>query len=178
MRCKINNSTRFNMINRLYTQHKYFFIPFKGTSKTKQTKTTTILILSTFTPTPIYHIANKLLLNHLWSCVLKLISELHDFIWVGIVFHRDAPENEKLFLERFVLGLGRVMNLDVARMLEQIKSCLRYGGAWFLYVLNTNIALLNITFSLSGSSPKYSSFVSLVRENQISSILQLFCEEN
>ena len=23
MRCKINNSTRFNMINRLYTEHKY-----------------------------------------------------------------------------------------------------------------------------------------------------------
>ena len=25
-------------------------------------------------------IYNKLLLNHLWSCVLKLTSELHDFI--------------------------------------------------------------------------------------------------
>ena len=25
-------------------------------------------------------IYNKLLLNHLWSCVLKLISELHDLI--------------------------------------------------------------------------------------------------
>ena len=62
---------------------------------------------------------------------------------------------EKLFLKRSVLGLGRVMNRDVARMLEQIKS---------LYALNTNIALLNITFSLSGSSPKYCSFVSLVRE--------------
>ena len=23
---------------------------------------------------------NKLLLKHLWSCVLKLVSELHDFI--------------------------------------------------------------------------------------------------
>ena len=119
-------------------------------------------------------IYNKLLLNHLWSCVLKLISELHDFIWVGIVFHRDAPENEKLFLKRSVLGLGRVMNLDVARMLEQIKSCLRYVGAWFLYSLNTNIALLNIiiiiiyrfyiAFSLSGSSPKYRNFVSVVTE--------------
>ena len=25
-------------------------------------------------------IYNNLLLNHLWSCVLKLVSELHDFI--------------------------------------------------------------------------------------------------
>ena len=39
-----------------------------------------------------------------------------------MVFHKDAPENEKLFLERSVLGLGRVMYLDVARMLEQIKA--------------------------------------------------------
>ena len=28
-------------------------------------------------------IYNKLLLNHLWSCVLKLINGLHDLIWVG-----------------------------------------------------------------------------------------------
>ena len=56
------------------------------------------------------------------------------------------------------------MNLDVARVLEQIKSCLRYGGARFLYALNTNTAFLNITFSLSGSSPKYRSFVSVVKE--------------
>ena len=70
------------------------------------------------------------------------------------------------------------MYFDVARMLEQIKSCLRYGGARFVYDLNTNTALLNISFSLSGSIPKYRSFVSLVRENQISSILQLFFEEN
>ena len=25
-------------------------------------------------------IYNKMLLKHLWSCVLKLVSELHDFI--------------------------------------------------------------------------------------------------
>ena len=68
------------------------------------------------------------------------------------------------------------MNRDVARVLEQIKSCLRYGGARFLYALNTNTALLNISISLSGSSPKYCSFVSVVK-NQIL-ILQLFCEEN
>ena len=78
-----------------------------------------------------------------------------------MVFHKDAPENEK---KRSILGLGRVMNLDVARVLEQIKSCLRYGGARFLYVLNTNTALLNITFSFSGSSPKYRSFVSVDKE--------------
>ena len=41
-------------------------------------------------------IYKNLLLNHLWSCVLKLLSELPDIIWFGIVFHRDAPENEKL----------------------------------------------------------------------------------
>ena len=38
-----------------------------------------------------------------------------------MVFHKDAPENEKLVLKRSILGLGRVMYLDVARMLEQIK---------------------------------------------------------
>ena len=47
-------------------------------------------------------------------------------------------------------------------MLDQIKSCLRYGGARFLYALNTNTALLNISFSLSGSSSNY--FVSVVKE--------------
>ena len=56
------------------------------------------------------------------------------------------------------------MNLDVAQVLEQIKSCLRYGGARFVYTLNTNAALLNISFSLSGSSPKYRSFVSVDKE--------------
>ena len=81
-----------------------------------------------------------------------------------MVFHKDAPENEKLVLKRSVLGLGRVIYLDVARMFEKIKSCLRYGGARFLYALNTNTALLNVSFSLSGSSPKYRSFVSVVKE--------------
>ena len=64
-----------------------------------------------------------------------------------MVFHKDAPENEKLVLKRSSCGsgpVGRVMYLDVARMLEQIKSCLRYGGARFLYALNTNTALLSI----------------------------------
>ena len=96
-----------------------------------------------------------------------------------MIFHKDAPENEKVFLKRSVLGLGRVMNLDVARMLQQIKSCLRYGGARFLYALHTNTALLSIRFSLSGSIPKYRSFVSIDKEeSDIINFLQLFCEEN
>ena len=39
-----------------------------------------------------------------------------------------------------------------------------YGGARFLYALNTNSALLNISFSLSGSIPKYRNFVSVDKE--------------
>ena len=100
----------------------------------------------------------------IYKVVLKLVSELHDFIWFGMVFHKDAPENEKLVLKRSILGLGRVLYLDVAQMLEKIKSCLRYGGARFLYALNTNTTLLNISFSLSGSIPKYRSFVSVDKE--------------
>ena len=83
-----------------------------------------------------------------------------------MVFHKDAPENEKLVLKRSILGLGRVIYLDVARMLEKKKkkSCLRYGGARFVYASNTNTALLNISFSLSGSIPKYRGFVSVDKE--------------
>ena len=36
----------------------------------------------------------NLLLYQLWSWVLKLRSELHDFIGAGIEFQRDAPENQ------------------------------------------------------------------------------------
>ena len=39
-----------------------------------------------------------------------------------IVFHRDAAENEKLVLKKSILGLGRIMNRAVARVLEQIKA--------------------------------------------------------
>ena len=53
------------------------------------------------------------------------------------------------------------MNRDVARVMEQIKSCLGYEGARFLYALTTNTSLLNISFSLSG---KCRSFVSVVKE--------------
>ena len=38
---------------------------------------------------------NILLLNHLYSCIMKLVGELHDVIRVKIEFQRDAPENEK-----------------------------------------------------------------------------------
>ena len=56
------------------------------------------------------------------------------------------------------------MNQHVAREVEQIKSSLRYGGARVLYALNANAVLLNIRFSLSGSSPKHRSFVSVLKE--------------
>ena len=65
------------------------------------------------------------------------------------------------------------MNRDVARVLEQIKSCFRYGGAGFVYALNTNTALFNLIFSLSGSSSKHCSFVSVVKEES-----DIICEEN
>ena len=58
------------------------------------------------------------------------------------------------------------MNRDVARVLEQIQRCSRYEGARFVHALNTNTALLNISFSLSGSSLKYRSFVSAVKEEE------------
>ena len=71
----------------------------------------------------------------------------------------------KLVLKRSILGLGRVMDRDVARVLEQIKTCLRYGGERFLYALNTNTALLNINLSLSGSTVV---LYRLLKKNQIS----------
>ena len=42
-----------------------------------------------------------------------------------MVFHKDAPENEKLVLKRSVLGLGRVMYFDVARARERERERLR-----------------------------------------------------
>ena len=38
---------------------------------------------------------------------------------------------KKLVLKRSVLGLGRVTNRDAARVLEQIKSCLKYEAQDF-----------------------------------------------
>ena len=40
----------------------------------------------------------SLFLSHLRSCVLRLMSLLHEAICVGIEFQRDAPAKEKLFL--------------------------------------------------------------------------------
>ena len=48
-------------------------------------------------------------LNHLWSCVLKLMSVSH-VIWAGIEFQRNAPANEKLVLNKSVLGLGSIVD--------------------------------------------------------------------
>ena len=59
-----------------------------------------------------YHI---LFLSHLWNCVLKLMSVLHEVICVGIEFQRDAPAKEKLVLNRSILGLGSITDRDRAR---------------------------------------------------------------
>ena len=67
------------------------------------------------------------------------------------------------------------MNQDVARVLERIKRSLRYGGERVLHDLNTYTALYNISFSLSWSNPRYRSFVSIVKMDQILSTLQHFC---
>ena len=58
------------------------------------------------------------------------------------------------------------------------KKLFKTGGARFLYGLNTKTTLLNMSFSLSGSSPKYRSFVSAVKKRIRYHHLQLFCEEN
>ena len=49
-----------------------------------------------------------LFLSHLWSCVLKLMSILHEVMSVGIEFQRDAPAKEKLVLNRSNLDLGSI----------------------------------------------------------------------
>ena len=49
-----------------------------------------------------------LFLSHLWSCVLKLLSVLHEVICVGKEFQRDARAKEKLVLNRSILGLGSI----------------------------------------------------------------------
>ena len=43
---------------------------------------------------------------------------------------------------------------------------------------NANAALLNISFSLSGSSPKYRSFVSVDKEESVIINFAALCEEN
>ena len=95
-----------------------------------------------------------LFLSHLRSCVLKLMSVLHEVICVRIEFQWDAPAKEKLILNRSILGLGSIIDRDGARLLWQIKSSLRYWGARLRKALKTSTALFNISFSRSGSSPK------------------------
>ena len=56
-----------------------------------------------------------LFLSYLRSCVLKLMSVLHKVICVGIEFQRDAPTKEKLVLNRYILGLGSIIDRDGAR---------------------------------------------------------------
>ena len=65
----------------------------------------------------------------------------------------DAPDSEKLVLKRSILGLGNIIARE-ERLSEQTKRDMRYCGARFLHALNTSTALLNISFSLSGSKPK------------------------
>ena len=52
---------------------------------------------------------------------MKMMSVLHDAIYSGIEFQRDAPAKEKLVLKRSILGLGSVLDRDGARLLWQIK---------------------------------------------------------
>ena len=42
---------------------------------------------------------------------------LHEVISAGREFQRAAPAKEKLVLNRFILGLGSVMDRDGARLL-------------------------------------------------------------
>ena len=72
-----------------------------------------------------------LFLSHLWSCVLKLMSVLHEVICAGIEFQRDEPAKQKLVLNMSILGLGSIIDRDWARLLRQIKRFLRYWGARF-----------------------------------------------
>ena len=58
-----------------------------------------------------------LFLSHLWSCVLKLMSVLHEVTWAEIKFQGDAPAKEKLVLNRSILGLGSVIDCGEARLL-------------------------------------------------------------
>ena len=69
-----------------------------------------------------------LFLSHLRSCVLKLMSVLHEVICVGIEFQRDAPAKEKLVLNRSILGLGSIIDRDGARLLWQIKKVFEILG--------------------------------------------------
>ena len=119
-----------------------------------------------------------LFLSHLRSCVLKLMSVLHEVICVGIEFQRDAPAKEKLVLNKSILCLGSIIDRDGALLLWQTKRSMRYWGARFPKALKTSTALFNISFSRSGNSPKHCSLASVVTYKSGIKILQLFYEEN
>ena len=74
------------------------------------------------------HIYYILFLSHLRSCVLKLMSVLHEVIWVGIEFQRDAPAKEKLVLNRSILGLGSIIDRDGARTVVANKKVFEILG--------------------------------------------------
>ena len=73
----------------------------------------------------------------------------------------DASEKEKLVLKRSILGLGNI-TVREKRLFEQTKRDVRYCGARFLHALNTSTALLNLSFSLSGSKPRRCILASVV----------------
>ena len=56
-----------------------------------------------------------LFLSHLRSCVLKLMSVLHEVTWAEIKFQGDAPAKEKLVLNTSLLGLGSIMQYHRSR---------------------------------------------------------------
>ena len=76
-------------------------------------------------------------------------------------FQIDVPEKEKLVLKRSILGLGNIIVRE-ERLSGQTKRDVRYCGARFLHALSTSTALLNISFSLSGSKPKRCILASVV----------------
>ena len=58
-----------------------------------------------------------LFLSHFRSCVLKLLSALHEVIGAGIEFQRDAPAKVKLVLNGSILDLGSITDRDGVRLL-------------------------------------------------------------
>ena len=58
--------------------------------------------------------------------VVKQVRELHVFVCAGIEFQMDAPEKDKLVLNRSVLGFGKIIVRDEERLFEQTKRDVRY----------------------------------------------------
>ena len=48
---------------------------------------------------------------------MKLVSVLHDVIWAGLEFQRDASAKKKLILIRSVLGLDGIVDRNRAPLL-------------------------------------------------------------